>query len=213
MNDQLFSKQYMSELTCVLENLNLKDWSKILQELERVFYEDATIFLIGNGGSASTASHLANDLMLGAAREGGRGFKAISLCDNAAVTMAIANDTSYDQIFSQQLRVLARPGDVLLSISGSGNSHNLVEAVRTANELDMTTIGFLGMDGGKLLKMCGTSIVVPSDDYGLIETVHVALDHLLVDYFKQLQKNHANIDRVRGTALAVVRHAWIAETA
>ncbi|OGB98529.1 hypothetical protein A2V82_02350 [candidate division KSB1 bacterium RBG_16_48_16] len=213
MNDQLFSKRYLAELTCVLENLNLKVWSKILQELERVFYENATIFLIGNGGSASTASHIANDLMLGAAREGGRGFKAISLCDNAAVTMAIANDTNYDQIFSRQLKVLARHGDALLSISGSGNSPNLIKAVRTANELDMITIGFLGMDGGKLLKMCGTSIVVPSDDYGLIETVHVALDHLLVDYFKQLQKSHENIDHVPGTGLSVAQRAWIAETA
>jgi D-sedoheptulose 7-phosphate isomerase len=197
MDHQIFSKQYFSTLNDILENIDLLNWSAILDELEAAFLKDVTIYLIGNGGSASTAAHMANDLMLGVAKAGGTGFRAISLCDNAAVTMAIANDTDFGQIFSQQLQVLANPGDVLLAISGSGNSPNLVQAVKAANDLGMVTIGWLGMGGGKLHQMCDFSLVVPSDNYGLIETVHMALDHLLVDHMKQFQQENDLLDHFR----------------
>jgi len=187
MDRQGFSKQYFQSLCVVLQHLPLDDWERVLRRLETAFIQQQTVFIIGNGGSAATASHMMNDLMLGVAQGGKRGFRAIALTDNMPVLTATANDLSYRDIFSTPLRTLGRAGDVLIAISGSGNSPNVIEAVHVAREVGMTTIGFLGMGGGKLKAVVDESIIVPSHDYGPIEDIHLILDHVMMAYFKRWQ--------------------------
>lgn len=141
----------------------------------------ATVFVAGNGGSATTASHMVTDLMFGRGLPE-PGLRAIGLTDNQAVITATANDVSYDEVFARQLRRLARPGDVLILISASGNSPNVVRAAEVARELDVTVIGLTGFDGGRLAGLSDVSVHVPSppDAYGPVEDVHLIVNHMLV---------------------------------
>jgi D-sedoheptulose 7-phosphate isomerase len=177
-----FSFDYIETLCNVLYDLPLKDLTRALQVLERVLIERRQVFIAGNGGSAATASHMANDLVKGVAREGGRGLRAIALSDSVPLITAIANDKSYSEIFADQLLALGQPGDVLIVLSGSGNSANIARAVEVAREMRMTTIALLGMGGGQVAKMADVSVIVPSDDYGPIEDIHMVLDHLVTAY-------------------------------
>ena len=177
-----FSLDYVETLCDVLRDLPMKDLTLALRLLERAFTERRQIFIAGNGGSAATASHMANDLAKGIAEVGGRGFRAIALSDNVPLITAIANDKSYDEIFAYQLSTLGQAGDVLIVISGSGNSANIVRAVEVAQHMQITTIALLGMGGGRAAKMADISVIVPSDDYGPIEDIHMVLDHLFTAY-------------------------------
>lgn len=184
-----FARQYLSGLGRVLERVSCDDLAKVMEILERVRRERRTVFLAGNGGSAATASHMANDLMKTIVS--GRdtcGLRAISLSDNTQLVTAIANDMSYDDVFAEQLKHLACEGDILIVISGSGNSKNIIRAVETAKRLRLTTIGFLGKGGGKVKNMVDVSVVVPSDDYGPIEDVHLVFNHLITEYLRSLQE-------------------------
>lgn len=185
MDTEGFSRKHIETLCGVLRNLPLGAWTRALQLLERAYVERRQVFLIGNGGSAATASHMANDLMLGVAKGGARGFRAIALTGDVSVITATANDVGFEHIFAVQLRALGRRDDVLIAISGSGNSPNLVEATRVARQLEMVTIGFLGMGGGQLAPLVDVAVVVPSDDYGAIEDVHLVLDHVMTAYFRR----------------------------
>lgn len=180
-----FSGQYMAGLCSVLQKTPVESLSRALKMMEEAYQEGQQVFLAGNGGSAATASHMANDLMKGVAQTGKKGFRAIALTDNVALLTAIANDESYEAIFSSQLRELAMPEDLLIVISGSGNSPNIVHVVKSAKKMGVKTLGFLGMGGGKTAKLADLSVIVPSNDYGPIESVHMVFDHLITDYFKQ----------------------------
>jgi D-sedoheptulose 7-phosphate isomerase len=140
---------------------------------------DAAIFIAGNGGSAATASHLALDLQKAGRSPGGRSPRAISLADNAGLVTAWANDVSFGRVFAEQLEVLARPGDALVVISVSGSSPNLVNAVAAAQGLGLASVGLLGRTGGALRDAVDVAVLVPSDDYGWVESAHVALHHIL----------------------------------
>jgi len=177
-----FSFDYIETLCDVLHDLPTKDIDGVLRLLERAFVERRQVFIAGNGGSAATASHMANDLAKGVAEVGGRGFRAIALSDNVPLITAIANDKSYEEIFADQLSMLGQAGDVLIVISGSGNSTNIVRAVEVAQHIQITTIALLGMGGGQVAKMADISVIVPSDDYGPIEDIHMVLDHLFTAY-------------------------------
>lgn len=180
-----FIQSHLSDLATLIESLPAAPIRRNLEILEDAFERRAQVLIVGNGGSAATASHLQNDLMLGVAKAGHGGFRALSLSDCMPTITAIANDDGYDQIFTQQLGVLANPGDVLIAITGSGNSANVVKALELAREREMTTIGWLGMDGGKAAALCDVAIIVPSTDYGAIENIHMVFDHLLMSYFSQ----------------------------
>ncbi len=179
---EAFARRYIDDLCCVLRDLPLHDLGRALETLEKAFVERRQVFLAGNGGSAATASHMANDLMLGLAKDVGQGFRAIALSDNVPLITAIANDQSYSEIFAWQLAELGQPGDVLFVLSGSGNSANIVRAVEVARQMQIVTIAFLGMGGGKVAKMADVSVIVPSSEYGPIEDVHMAFDHLARAY-------------------------------
>jgi D-sedoheptulose 7-phosphate isomerase len=186
-----FAREYLQGVARLLDDFSAGDVGRMLRLLEEAHRHGRQVFIAGNGGSAATASHMANDLMWGITRGGVRPMKAISLPDNVALSTAIANDVGYDSVFSVQLEALARPQDLLIAITGSGNSPNILRALTTARRLGLTTIGLLGMDGGKAREMVDVAVVVPSHDYGPIEDVHMILDHLATAYLKSALRRPA----------------------
>ena len=135
--------------------------------------------LFGNGGSAALASHLVADFQKSILRETGMPFECLSLTDNVPLLTAWANDTDYQYVFEQQARIWVRKGDVVLAISGSGNSLNVLDAVDLAYDREAFVLGLTGMGGGKLVSLCNYVIVVPSQDLQTVEDCHVAIGHAL----------------------------------
>ncbi len=152
-----------------------------------------TVFFIGNGGSAATASHFANDISIGTRTGDNLPFRAVSLTDNVAVMTALANDEGYDRMFVDQLRVHLRDGDSLVAISASGNSPNLIEAVDYAKTRGATVVGLTGFDGGLLREKSDISLHVPTakGEYGPVEDVHMIFDHLIGSYLIAEVKHQA----------------------
>ena len=144
----------------------------------------ATVFIIGNGGSAATASHMATDLGVGSLAT--KGLRAIALTENTAVITAAGNDFGYESVFARQLQLLARPGDILVAISASGGSPNVVQAVEVASQLGMTTIGLTGFDGGFVRKSVDVSVHVPTlpGEYGQVEDLHLIINHALTVWLR-----------------------------
>ena len=180
-----FVVKHLDGLASVLTSMPVDKLSETIKMLDQARSEDRQVLIAGNGGSASTASHMAADLMKTVAQNGGRSFRIIALTDNVPLMTAFGNDVGFDEIFSGQLSVLGREGDVLVVISGSGNSANIVKAVKAARDAGIHTIGFLGMGGGTVAKMVDVSVIVPSSEYPYIEDVHLALNHLIASYFSQ----------------------------
>jgi D-sedoheptulose 7-phosphate isomerase len=151
--------------------------------LERAWRDGRFAFIIGNGGSGANASHLCEDLAKCTLRdfEGQRRLKVLSLTDNTPWIMAVANDISYEGIFLEQLKNLASPGDLLLAISGSGNSPNILRAVEWANAQGLETVGITGYSGGKLKELGRHNLHVPIDDMGIVESLHLTAFHWVID--------------------------------
>jgi len=166
-----------------LARVQRTDWAR-LTAIAQVFLDTKAagrrIFTAGNGGSLSTASHMANDFTKGVRVFDQPGFDIECLGDANAVVTCLANDFSYAEIYSIQLRTKARAGDVLVYFSGSGNSPNLVEAATTAREMGVTTIGFLGRDGGALKALSDWYIIAPTDSMEQLEDMHLMYQHNLV---------------------------------
>jgi D-sedoheptulose 7-phosphate isomerase len=144
---------------------------------------ESTVYISGNGGSASTASHFATDIGIGSLNRSNP-VRSVSLCDNTAAITAIANDMDYSSIFAQQLKLLGKQGDLLIVISASGNSDNLLKAVEVASELGMESHSLTGFDGGKLKQLTlGRNIHVetPKGAYGLVEDAHLAICHVITE--------------------------------
>jgi D-sedoheptulose 7-phosphate isomerase len=176
---------YVSELTAVLGRLDAAAFDALVDEVKRVHADDKIIYTCGNGGSAATASHMINDLVKAPADASGcRPLRAIGLTDCIPLMTALANDIEYTQIFARQLRAYGRPGDLLIAISGSGNSPNILEAVDAAHEIGMTVAGFSGYDGGKLHAAADIKLHVPSRCMAQVEDVHLILEHALVEVLK-----------------------------
>ena len=158
-----------------------------------------SVFFIGNGGSAATASHMSNDLSLGSHTcEDDLPFRSLALTDNAAVTTAIANDHGYDNLFVHQLRVHYRTGDKLVAISASGNSPNVIAAAEWVKKRGGIVIGLVGFDGGKLKNICDIAIHARTSkgEYGPVEDIHIILDHLIYTwlwYRKRKEKSDVKI--------------------
>ena len=191
-----FAKDYIHGLKGVLDRLPLKPVEEIIQAIEQAQKERRQVFVIGNGGSAATASHMMNDLCKGTLGHKGDApwprLRVIALTDNVSLMTAWANDTDYDRIFSEPLKNLAQRGDVLIAISASGNSPNIIAAVEAAKHLGVKVIGLAGFGGGKLSKMADVSFVVPSDEYGPVEDAHMILDHIITGYlYEKLKETHS----------------------
>jgi D-sedoheptulose 7-phosphate isomerase len=175
------SKAYFGALSSLLAEIDLAAIERIFQLLRRARDKGATVFIAGNGGSAATASHWVNDLGKATKRSGQRPIRVMGLCDNTSWLTALANDEGYDRVFAGQLENFAKPGDVLLVISASGNSPNLLRAVELANDRAMTTVGLLGFDGGQLKTMVHQVLLVETEKgaYELVEDVHSVLCHAI----------------------------------
>ena len=185
-----FTESFFAEQVKCIEKLykQKNQIEKIISLLIKKRNTGKTIFTIGNGGSASTASHFVSDLLKTSITEKNKRFKAISFVDNLPVILAWANDASYDDIFVEQLKNLVSKGDVVIAFSGSGKSENVVKALRFAKKNGAICIGFTGMHGGYFPKLCDICCIVPSNDMLIIESTHVILCHCIVDVIRNLGK-------------------------
>ena len=185
-----YSRLYMQCLASVLKSISLTDIEKFVEVLLEARDRESSIFFIGNGGSAATASHFANDIAIGT-RSYQKPFRAISLCDNQSVITAIANDDGYEKIFSQQLEVLLKKQDVVVAISASGNSPNLIQAIDIVKQMGAISVGISAFDGGKLKEIVDVSLHVPTEkgEYGPAEDAHMVLDHLISSYLMRLVRS------------------------
>ena len=174
------SVSYLQNVQRVLAELDIGEIETIIGVFKKAYDEGRTIFVLGNGGSASTASHLACDLNKGACLHAKKKFRVMALTDSLPTILAIANDLSYDAIFVEQLKNFAGAGDVVVGISGSGNSANVLKAVEYARQQGCTTIGVCGYDGGKLKPLVDCCFHVRIPDMQIVEDVHMMLTHILM---------------------------------
>jgi D-sedoheptulose 7-phosphate isomerase len=174
---------YLGRVIDEIQKLDPHQVEKVSDLVESAYDAGRFVFIIGNGGSGANASHLCEDLAKCTLHdfENQKRLKVLSLTDNTAGIMAWANDEGYDRIFVEQLKNLASEGDLLLAISGSGNSGNIVKAVGWANDHGLTTVGFTGFSGGKLKSMAHHNLHVAIDDMGIVESLHQVVFHWIID--------------------------------
>ena len=159
-------------------------WPRIQEEFARARRRGAGVFLAGNGGSAANANHLANDLLYGANSGGNGALRVHSLSANPSVMTCLGNDTKFENIFAQQLEVLAVPGDLLLVFSGSGNSPNIVQVLAAARRLKVFSVSFLGFDGGEAKALSDLALHFPVHDMQVAEDLHMIAGHLLLKFLQ-----------------------------
>ena len=179
---------YLNDVSRLLAGVPVDAVRQVVDRLLEAYQKDQRLILLGNGGSAATASHLVADFQKMIYLEGGKPFRAMACTDSMPLITAWGNDTDYANIFAEQVRTWAEPGDVVLAISGSGNSPNVLRAVEVAREQGATTIGLSGFAGGKLAGMVDLSIVVPCDNMQRIEDVHMILGHIF--FWRMMQEVH-----------------------
>ena len=172
-------RPYFDLLSKSIESLPFDEVDGVATLLVDAYQHDRSIFLFGNGGSAALASHFACDLGKGTVNGSRKRFRVMALTDNVPLMTAWANDSNYEDIFAEQLANFAQPGDIAFAISGSGNSPNVLRALKTARNIGCLTIGLGGFAGGQMLKLCDASIVVPCDNMQIIEDLHLCVAHSL----------------------------------
>lgn len=170
---------YFELLSKTIRDLPYEAVDRVTDILVRAYEREQTIFLFGNGGSAALASHFACDLGKGTVDGARKRFRVMALTDNVPLMTAWANDSKYEDIFAEQLSNFARPRDVVFAISGSGNSPNVLKALRVAKQVGSTTVGLTGFAGGKMLALCDACVVVPCDNMQIIEDLHLCVAHSL----------------------------------
>lgn len=178
---------YRSELIAEIEKIDAAEFQKVIDILLEAHRADRQIFIVGNGGSAGTANHFVCDFGKNAVSKGKRRFRIHSLCDNIEVITALGNDIAFEEIFSFQMGNAMRPGDVLIVISASGNSPDLVRACAYARELDAKIIALSGFGGGKICDGADAKLVTDIRSYERIEDLHLILCHMIVCWFKEHQ--------------------------
>ncbi len=186
----IFPQVYKGELLKAIDSIDLEKVHQVIGILARARDENRRIFVCGNGGSASTASHFATDLVKGASFGRAKRFRILALTDSLPTITAYSNDVSYDCIFVEQLKNFAEPQDVLIAISGSGNSPNVLRAVEYGNSIGCTTIALTGRGGGHLGPMAQLEVRVGDTHMGRIEDLHVMVMHMVVYYFMDEERAH-----------------------
>ena len=184
-----FVNDYRAGFNKVIDAIDPQDIERTAQMVNDAFEQGRQVFVAGNGGSAATASHMACDFAKTTIGKNNalpaKRVRAIALTDNVPLITAWGNDVGYECVFAEQLRNLANAGDLLIVITASGNSPNIIEAVNAAKELGVMTVGLLGFEGGKVKPMLDHAVVVRSSHFGYIEDAHSLINHLLTDYLKQ----------------------------
>jgi D-sedoheptulose 7-phosphate isomerase len=184
---------YINEFEQMLRDISLTDLQHILRILEKVYYDSGHIFLMGNGGSAATASHFALDLAKNTIKSGAPRLKTISLTDNVPLITAWSNDTSYEHVFEEQLASMVEPGDVVIGISTSGNSPNVINALRFAKQHHAVTIGLLGARGGQIKHIVDAYILAPGRNIEQEEDAHMILAHVITRHMREVVRSHAQM--------------------
>lgn len=179
MNSISNCRSYFDLLSKSVQALPFDQVERVSKILFRAYEEQRTIFIFGNGGSAALASHFACDLGKGTVNRSSKRFRVMALTDNVPLMTAWANDSKYEDIFSEQLSNFAAPGDIAFAISGSGNSANVLKALRVAKQAGVITTGLTGFAGGRMLALCDECIVVPCDNMQIIEDLHLCVAHSL----------------------------------
>lgn len=168
---------YWNSLVDVLQVMSVQPVKSIARELHSCYKRGGTVFVLGNGGSAATASHMACDLAKGTRAGGAPTFKVLSLTDNVPLLTAWSNDAAYDCALAEQLASFVQPGDLVLAISASGNSPNVLRAIQIANQSGATTVGLTGRSGGRLARLVDVDLRVPSDSIEQVEDAHMIVAH------------------------------------
>ena len=173
---------YLKNFAGLLEKVNSKEVETLIKTIVECYQNEKFVFIVGNGGSGANASHFSEDLGKGTLvdLEKQKRLKVMSLTDNTPAILAWANDTGYDRVFVEQLKNFAQPGSLLMAISGSGNSENVLKAVEWANANGMKTFSLTGYDGGQLRGICQQGLHVPSFDMGTVESAHLLLFHYVL---------------------------------
>ena len=174
---------YIARELQALRSVSSEEVVNLAHHIENARKSDSMVFIAGNGGSASTASHFATDIGIGSLRRANP-VRALSLCDNSSVLTALGNDINFSSVFEQQLRLLAKPGDLIILISASGNSSNLLKLHECANEIGVKVFSMTGFDGGKLRELTrGSNVHVQTPDgaYGIVEDIHLAICHAITE--------------------------------
>lgn len=179
---QKYAKQYLSELVKSIGSLPLDKVEEIANVLKDAYTHGRHVFVMGNGGSAATASHFVCDLAKGTRVKGKKHFKVIGLTDNVPLLTAWSNDVSYKDVFKSQLENLLEKDDIVIIFTGSGNSENVLEAAKYAGSVKAKTISFTGFDGGKIKNLSDVCIIVPSNNMERVEDLHLVLEHLIKLY-------------------------------
>ena len=177
-------QSYISTLHYTIDQLSHELIVEVINVLQRVRVQRNQVFIMGNGGSASTASHFVCDLAKNTRHAGLPHYRVIGLADNMAIFSAYANDEGYENVFAKQLANLIQPGDVVIGISASGNSQNVLNAIQEAKQNNVTTIAFTGFDGGHLGQMVDLNVHVKSNIIEHVEDIHLMLEHMIVKAIK-----------------------------
>lgn len=190
---------YFAELEQMMRAISLPDLKKVLGILEEGYHNGHRIFVMGNGGSAATASHFALDLSKNTIMPGAPRVKAISLTDHVPLITAWSNDTHYEHIFAEQLANMIEPGDMVVGISASGNSANVINAVKLARQNRAATIGLLGAKGGKLKDLVDAYVLAPGQNIEQEEDAHMILTHVITRHMREVVSTYAQTLALVGT--------------
>jgi len=185
-----FFESYKSSLKSQIDIIDTLELEKTINELIRCEKSGSNVYIIGNGGSAATASHMENDLGVGLKRREILDLNILSLSNNVSVISALANDVGYENIFYWQIKDKIKKSDILIAISCSGSSPNILKAVKYAKDFGTTVVGLTGFDGGQLLNLSDINFHVDTEkgQYGIVESMHVILNHMLYTYFINKEK-------------------------
>ncbi|WP_353432652.1 SIS domain-containing protein [Polynucleobacter sp. MWH-UH23A] len=182
------SRDYLARLNYACEKIPLHSVEVLADAMRNAWHDKRQVFIFGNGGSAGNAIHLANDFIFGVSRKFGSGLRIHALSANPAVITCLANDIGYENIFAYQLGLMSNPGDIVIALSGSGNSPNIVKALQYAAEADLQTFAILGFSGGKSLGLAKNPIHVPVDDMQISEDLQIIIGHMLMQYLYALSQ-------------------------
>ena len=195
MNLKDESVSYVEHESKTIQNLDVDSINKALNLLLQAFEDGKTVYVFGNGGSSATASHFQNDFNKGVSEHTEKKFNLLCLNDNVATVMAVANDIGFDEVFRFQLQGHLKPGDIVMAISGSGNSKNVINAAEYAKSMGNQVIGLTGFNGGKLMQLSDVSLHAPIYSMQITEDIHMIFDHLMMSVF---YKTLAGLDHIKG---------------
>lgn len=185
--------RYFIELEQMVHAISMQHLQQVLRMLEETYYNGHRIFIMGNGGSAATASHFALDLAKNTIMPGAPRLKAISLTDHVPLITAWSNDTAYEHIFAEQLANMIEPGDLVIGISTSGNSRNVINALKLAKKSRAATVGLLGAMGGKIKEMVDAYVLAPGQNIEQEEDAHLILTHVITRHMREVVRSQSQL--------------------